>query len=156
MTVLTELWMQVNQAQKQWLKRGRGGIVGGKTLDTKSKHGNKFWKYFLRKYSLQLMDPDDAPEWLRDFDCCGLVTKNHVSNRSNGAWAERTCDDCRGIDGSTKHGHSAGQRLCPVQIVKEKNRFFNDRRKRKLEEMRVLAETQDDFSDSSEASDESE
>jgi hypothetical protein len=46
--------------------------------------------------------------------------------------------------------------LCPVQIVKEKNRFFNDRRKRKLEEMRVLAETQDDFSDSSEASDESE
>jgi hypothetical protein len=57
---------------------------------------------------------------------------------SNGAWADRTCGDCKAVDGSTHHGHSSLQRKCPIQQQKVKYQSFTDRSKRKREEREEL------------------
>ena len=59
---------------------------------------------------MQLMTPDIVPDFLRNDDCGGLVTENHVSNRENGVWDKRTCKDCKKKYGTEDHGHSSGQK----------------------------------------------
>ena len=130
----------VNQIQEvnhiSAIKNGRGGISGGNILDNESKHGNIHWKYLLRDFSVKLMVPDEVKAGLKDADTCGLVTSNHVSNRTNGAWANRTCKDCK------QKGHSSGQFKCGKKSENaktseeiEKDKHEKARAKRKWEEM---------------------
>jgi len=111
-------------------------MVGGRSLAVDSKHGCMFWKYLLRDYSVQLMEPDVVPECLRNADTCGLVTENHVSNRSNGIWDNRTCGNCERKHGTKHHGHSSGQKKCPLESGS--NVDFLDRKKRKAEEIEAV------------------
>ena len=123
----------VNQGQKQTMKNGTGGMSGGNILSNTSKHGNINWKYLLRNYSVKLLTPDEVDESLRESDTCGLVTSNHVSNRSNGNFAKRKCGACG------EKGHSRGQKKCNIEGTKTQSVTKNIIRvKRKREEMRAL------------------
>ena len=89
---------------------------------------------------MQLMTPDIIPNFLCNDDCGGLVTKKHVSNRENGVWDKRTCKDCKKKYGTEDHGHSSGQKKCP--IVQEVRAIelgeYLIRKKRKQEDIEVM------------------
>ena len=89
---------------------------------------------------MQLMIPDIVPDFLRNADCGGLVTDNHVSNRQNGAFANRTCKDCKKKYETKHHRHSSGQKQCP--IVQEEKAIeleaYLVRKKRKGEDIEVM------------------
>lgn len=89
---------------------------------------------------MQLMTPDIVPDFLRNDDCCGLVTDNHVSNRENGAWDERSCKDCKKKYGTEHHGHSSGQKKCPIVQEEHANELeeYLARKKRKKEDIDVM------------------
>lgn len=109
--------------------------MGGNTLSTESKTGNKFHKYMLRKYGTQLFIRDNIDEFMDTVDTCGLITSNHSSNRVNGVWHNRLCSDCG------KHGHSKGQNACLKEQARKAEKANNNiatRHKRKLEEREAL------------------
>jgi predicted house-cleaning noncanonical NTP pyrophosphatase (MazG superfamily) len=98
---------QVGAEEKQFLSPGSGSNVGGHQLSTTSLTGNKFWKRVIRRYGTQLLDPDEVPEYMKKRST--LVTTNHNTTQWN-----RTCKDCQKEFGSTHHGHSSKEKLCPL------------------------------------------
>ena len=98
---------------KRMLSLGRGSCVGGTTLSTTRLQGNKFWKYLIRKYSMQLLEPDLVPPHMETlFRNSELVTENHVSKRD---FSEITCSNCKKAEGSGKHGHNRRMNVCPCK-----------------------------------------
>ena len=69
----------------------------------------------IRKYSMQLMEPDLVPEHMDTLFRNGeLVTKNvnHVSKRP---FSETTCSACFEIFGTKHHGHNHTMPGCPCK-----------------------------------------
>ena len=92
---------------KRMLTPGRGSNVGGTQLSAKRLCGNKFWKYLVWKYAVQLIPEEDVPEYLAGYT--NLVTENHNQTRE-----ARTCAACKSNYGTEHHGHSRNECACPL------------------------------------------